>query len=65
MPSSVIEYISYNAATQILKVHFLSGAVYAYNNVPEDVYEAFKKYKSKGTFLNKHIKDKYDYERLN
>ncbi|KAA5532136.1 KTSC domain-containing protein [Taibaiella lutea] len=65
MPSTVIEYISYDAATQVLKVHFLSGAVYAYNDVPENIYEAFKKYKSKGTFLNKYIKDKYDFERIN
>lgn len=65
MPSTVIEYISYDAAIQLLKVHFLSGAVYAYKDVPQNIYEAFKKYRSKGTFLNKYIKDKYDYEKLN
>jgi hypothetical protein len=65
VPSTVIEYINYDATTQTLKVHFLSGAVYAYIGVPQNVYEAFKKYKSKGAFLNKHIKDKYDYERIN
>jgi len=65
VPSTVIEYISYDAATQILKVHFLSGAIYAYSKVPENIYNAFRKYKSKGAYLNKYIKDKYDYEKVN
>ena len=65
MPSTVIEHIHYDATSRELKVHFLSGAIYVYYHVPQEVYDTFKKYKSKGTFLNKHIKDKYDYEKIN
>jgi len=65
MPSTVIEHISYDEVKHALKVHFLSGAVYVYADVPMKVYQAFLKYKSKGTFLNKFIKDKFPFKRLN
>lgn len=65
MPSTVVARIEYDNESQILKITFLSGAVYAYYNVPDEVYVDLKKARSKGQFLNQHIKDVYDFEKLN
>lgn len=39
--------------------------IYDYKNVPEKVYKAMKTASSKGTYLNQHIKGKYDYKKVN
>jgi hypothetical protein len=64
MPSSVVLRIDYNASTGILKITFVSGKVYDYENVPEDVYVAMKTSGSKGIFFNEHIKGKFPFKRL-
>lgn len=64
MPSTVVEHIDYDAAMLQLKITFLSGAIYVYYDVPQIVFDRFEKYKSKGTFLNRVIKNKFRYERL-
>jgi len=38
--------------------------VYDYKNVPEEVYLAMKSSFSKGSFLNQHIKGKYEFEKV-
>ena len=63
MPSSVIAHMSYDAAAHRLRIHFLSGAVYEYIDVPERVYEQMKSARSKGTFLNRKIKGKYAFDK--
>lgn len=65
MPSTVIEHFHYDPESQELKIYFLSGAVYVYYQVPQEVFDTFRKYKSKGTFLNKHIKDNFEFKRIN
>ena len=65
MPSTVISDFFYNVESELLTVVFVSGTVYAYKNVPESVYLAMKKSTSKGSFLNKHIKGVYHFEKLN
>lgn len=64
MPSSVVAHIHYDPGASILRVIFVSGMVYDYKNVPEDVYEAMKKSGSKGTYLNKQIKGHYEFEKI-
>ena len=64
MPSSVVEHIDYDIETQQLKITFQSGDVYIYYDVPDDVYIQFMQYKSKGFFLNKYIKDHFNYEKI-
>lgn len=64
MPSTVISSFHYDAARKILKVIFVSGMVYAYKQVPEEVYEKFKTAFSKGIFLNRYIKPYYDVEKI-
>jgi len=54
----------YDQETATLRVIFVSGMVYDYKNVPEEVYQAMKTSGSKGTYLNKHIKGHYAYEKV-
>ncbi len=64
MPSSVVRAIRYDTSTHTLRVVYVSGMVYDYKKVPVKVYEAMKNATSKGTFLNYHIKGKYEFERV-
>ncbi len=64
MPSSVVHKFSYDAATATLRVIFVSGKVYDYKNVPEEIYESMKTSGSKGTYLNVHIKNHYAFEKI-
>jgi hypothetical protein len=64
MPSSVIATMNYDTASAILTIAYVSGAVYAYEHVPNEIYNRMKAAISKGTFLNKYIKGKYSFKRL-
>ncbi len=64
MPSSVVAATKYDALLFTLRVIYVSGLGYDYKNVPEEVYTAMKTSFSKGEFLNKHIKGKYEYEKV-
>ena len=64
MPSSVINSFSYDPANKILKIVYLSGAIYNYLNVPVSVYESLSKARSKGTYLNKKIKGRFEYKKI-
>lgn len=64
MPSSVISRFNYNPSTGILRITYLSGAIYDYKEVPETVMAEFKKARSKGIFLNTMIKGVYDFEKV-
>lgn len=64
MPSSVIKYFSYDAATETLKIFFVTDMVYLYKNVPEKIYKMLKASGSKGRYFNRHIKDKFKFQKL-
>ena len=64
MPSTVIKSIDYNVVTAILTIRFVSGSLYEYYEVPEQVYDAFKAFREKGVFYNEHIKGKYRFARV-
>ena len=64
MPSYVIADYNYDPLTRILKVRYLSGSLYHYLDVPEEVYIAMKAAFSKGSFLNNHVKKNYRYEKI-
>ena len=64
MPSSVVASIKYLPDKSILRVVFVSGSVYDYKNVPEEVYNAMRTSGSKGTFLNQHIKGHFKFIKL-
>ncbi len=62
--SSNIASIGYDAGTETLDVEFLSGAIYQYYNVPQNMYEQLMQAGSKGRFLNTYIKNAYPYSRV-
>jgi len=64
MPSTVIRNMHYDASTSTLRVVFISGLIYDYKKVPEKIYQAMKAASSKGAYLNEHIKNHYDYEKI-
>jgi hypothetical protein len=62
--SSNIASIGYDVASQILEVEFLSGSIYQYYGVPQNMYEQLMQAGSKGRFLNTYIKNAYGYSRV-
>jgi len=64
MPSSVVKYFRYNVEDHKLTIHYVSGMVYEYLDVPENVYNQLKESRSKGTYLNKFIKGKFEYRKV-
>ena len=64
MPSSVVASIQYDHDSSTLRVTYVSGLVYDYKDVPEKVFVAMKTSFSKGAFLNRHIKGKYQFEKI-
>ena len=64
MPSSVVAAIRYDASSSTLRVVYVSGAVYDYKKVPEQIYNEMKNAASKGEYLNKQIKPNYKFEKV-
>ena len=62
--SSNIASIGYDADTDTLEVEFLSGAIYQYYNIPQNMYDQLVQAGSKGRFLNTYIKNAYPYSRV-
>lgn len=56
--------MNYNAEAATLRVTFVSGMVYEYKDVPEEVYVAMKTSGAKGIYLNQHIKGRYAFEKI-
>jgi hypothetical protein len=64
MPSTVIRYFRYDPAKRELHVSFVTGRRYVYEDVPPDVFDAFREAFSKGTFFNHEIRDNYAYREV-
>ena len=60
--SRSIAAIGYDDDAETLEVEFVTGRVYRYRGVSQDVFEDFRQAPSKGAFFNKHIKDAYPFE---
>ena len=63
MPSTVIREFSFDPLSKTLQIKFVSGLIYEYLHVPEDVYLAMKNFREKGIFFNTHIKGKYEFKK--
>lgn len=61
MPSSVIKTYFYKPELQILTIVYVSGAVYDYLDVPQEVFDDFRAAFSQGVYLNKKIKPHFRY----
>ena len=57
--SSNISYIGYDYDTQELYITFIKGYTYKYDNVPEQVFNKFKKSSSVGKYYIANIRGKY------
>jgi hypothetical protein len=64
MPSTVIDTLDFDAGTQVLRISYVSGQTYLYQQVPEQVYKELKASRVKGRYLRFFIKDKYAFEKL-
>ena len=64
MPSTVIRSYSYDPETRELKIIFVTGRRYVYDDVPQDVVDGFKAAFSRGIFFNQHIRDHYGYREI-
>ena len=62
--SSAISYIRYNKKKKILEVKFMERGKYQYMGVPESDFLDMMKAPSKGAYLNKKIKNRYNFKRL-
>jgi len=61
--SSNIDSIGYDVKTHVLRVKFIKGSSYDYQDVPEIVFEQLLDAPSAGKYLAQNIKNKYSYER--
>ena len=62
--SSNVESVGYDEDTEILRVKFLTGAIYEYKNVPLMEFEQLKNASSVGSYLNRNIAKNYPYEKV-
>lgn len=62
--SSNLTALSYDADNKELEVTFKNGAVYVYDGVAEDRFEAFRSADSLGKYLNANIRPNYACRRL-
>jgi hypothetical protein len=59
MPSAAIEFANYDPTDHVLMVKFRSGHLYCYMDVPEEAYKGLRSSRSKGRYINQHIKSQY------
>jgi hypothetical protein len=60
--SDVLRSIGYDDGR--LEAEFTTGAVYEYEDVPEDEYDGLMNAESHGQYFNARIRDRYRYRRL-
>lgn len=61
--SSDVKLISHDGSSTLV-VHFISGGIYEYYNVPKSVYDSFVSAPSKGKYLHAYIRYRYPYKRI-
>ena len=62
--SSNIEAVKYEPERKTMTVRFNSGGVYEYDNVPKHKHTQMMGAKSKGKFLNQHVKGQHDFSKV-
>lgn len=62
--SAAITAVAYDAQSRALEVEYVSGRAYRYLDVPEDVFARLLEAGSKGSFVNKMIRDRYAYTQV-
>ena len=62
--SPAIASMGYDATTRTLEIEFPNSGVYQYFDVPQEVFEWFKRVPSKSAYLERHIKSQYSYAKV-
>jgi len=57
-------WVEYDPGQRLLAIHFRDGSVYAYQRVPEEIFDQLVKSSTPGEFFNDAIRDKYSFELL-
>ena len=61
--SSLLSSVEYSS-DQTLELKFRSGVSYRYFTVPATVVEGFIAAESKGAYFNRHVRNRFPYQRL-
>ena len=61
--SSVIKNVWYKPSLASLVVDYNNGSSYEYLDVPYFIFEGFRSAESKGRFINKHIKTRFEFKK--
>jgi lysyl-tRNA synthetase class 2 len=64
MPSTVIRSFDYDPGSEQLWIRFVSGKLYVYQGVPEDIHDGLCVARSKGEYFNLAIRDRYQYREV-
>lgn len=57
--SSAISAVGYDHDTQQMRIKFVQGSTYTFCRVPHHIFEGLLSAGSKGTYYDRHIRDKY------
>lgn len=63
LESSLLSSVTYSSDTT-LQLHFRKGAIYQYFAVPPAIFQGLLAAPSKGTYFNRHIRDRFQHQRL-
>ena len=64
MPSTAIRRIAYRHDPGALDIEFITGRVYRYFEVPEQVAGGFRRVRSKGGYFNRALRDRFAFVQL-
>lgn len=62
--SSNVDSVGYDAAKRVVYIRFKDNALYAYYDVPNNIFDELLKSNSVGAYLHKNIKGKFKYEQI-
>ena len=62
--SSTIASVGYNTRSKVLRIEFLTGAVYDYRDVPEDTYKSLLEAQSKTQYHKNFISMRFRYRQV-
>jgi hypothetical protein len=64
MPSTAIRNFFYDPAERQLWITFVTGRRYVYDDVPTEIFDAFKTAPSRGAFFNQQIRDHFGFREV-
>ena len=64
MPSTAIRRYVYRPDAGALDIEFITGKVYRYLEVPAEIAAGFGRFRSKGGYFNRELRDRFAFVRL-